>query len=165
MFLIVEDNKLLAKNINQILQLNNFDSEIVENAEQAETKIKTNNYKLIILDINLPGKNGFEFLQELRKNWNNTPVLILTSKNTTDDIVNWLEMWADDYMSKPFDMSEFIARINNILRRQCWIKTEKIEINEYKIYPDKEKIIKWKQEIWISSLEFKLLMYFIKNKW
>lgn len=165
MFLIVEDNKLLAKNINQILQLNNFDSEIVWSSEEAKEKLKNNNYNLIILDINLPGENGFEFLQKLRQTWNNTPVLILTSKNTTEDIVNGLELWADDYMSKPFDMSEFIARINSILRRQSWVKTDKIEINWYEIFPNEEKIMKGKQEIWISSLEFKLLMYFIKNKW
>jgi len=165
MFLIIEDNKLLAKNIFQILQLNNFNSEIVESAEQAEEKIKTNNYKLIILDINLPEKDGFEFLQDLRKKGNNIPVLILTSKNTTDDIVKGLEYGADDYMSKPFDMSEFIARINSILRRQVWVKTNKISINGFDIFPDKEKVMKWKQEIWISSLEFKLLMYFVKNKW
>jgi len=165
MFLIVEDNKLLAKNINQILKLNDFDAEIVESAEQAENIVKEKKISLIILDINLPWKSGFEFLQELRKKWDNTPVLILTSKNTTDDIVKWLEYGADDYMSKPFDMSEFIARINSILRRHNWIKTNKIEINEYKIYPNEEKIMKWKEEIWVSSLEFKLLMYFIKNKW
>ncbi len=165
MFLIVEDNKLLAKNIYQILQLNNFDAEKVESSEQATEQIQINNYQLIILDINLPGKDGFEFLKDLRKKWDNTPVLILTSKNTTEDIVKWLEAWADDYMNKPFDMSEFIARINSILRRQTWIRTEKIEINEYEILPKEEKIMKGKQEIWISSLEFKLLMYFIKNKW
>ena len=165
MFLIVEDNKLLAKNINQILQLNNFDSEIVWSSEEAKEKLNNNNYNLIILDINLPWENGFEFLKDLRKDWDNTPVLILTSKNTTEDIVNGLELWADDYMSKPFDMSEFIARINSILRRQSWVKTDKIEINWYEIFPNEEKIIKGKQEIWISSLEFKLLMYFIKNKW
>ena len=165
MFLIVEDNKLLAKNIYQILQLNNFDAEKVESSEQATEQIQINNYQLIILDINLPGKDGFEFLKELRQKWDNTPVLILTSKNTTEDIVKWLEAWADDYMNKPFDMSEFIARINSILRRQSWVKTDKIEINWYEIFPNEEKIMKGKQEIWISSLEFKLLMYFIKNKW
>jgi len=165
MFLIVEDNKLLAKNIYQILQLNNFNSKIVESAEQAEEKILINSYNLIILDINLPWKNGFEFLQDIRKKWNNIPILILTSKNTTDDIVKGLEYGADDYMSKPFDMSEFIARINSILRRQVWVKTDKISINWFDILPNEEKVIKWKQEIWISSLEFKLLMYFIKNKW
>jgi len=165
MFLIIEDNKLLAKNIYQILKLNDFDSEIVESAEQAENYLKLKKYDLIVLDINLPWKNGFEFLEELRKSGNNTPIMILTSKNTTEDIVTGLEYGADDYMSKPFDMSEFIARINTILRRQTWIRTDKIIYNEYEIYPMEEKIMKWKQEIWISSLEFKLLMYFLKNKW
>jgi len=165
MFLIVEDNKILAKNIKNILELNWFESEIVESAEEAEKKIIKNKYDLIILDINLPWKSGIEFLKQLREKWNNIAILILTSKNTIEDKVNWLELWADDYITKPFDISEFIARIKVILRRQKWIKSEKIVINDFEIYPDEEKIFKNKAEIWVSSLEFKLLMYFIKNKW
>jgi DNA-binding response OmpR family regulator len=165
MILIVEDNKLLAKNIKTILEMNNFSAEIVESAENAENTLKEKNYKLIILDINLPWKNWFTFLKELRKKWNNIPVLILTSKNTIDDKVEWLELWADDYMTKPFDMTEFLARIKAILRRQSWIKTDLIKINDLEIYPDEEKVLKNKSQIWLSSLEFKLLMYFIKNKW
>ena len=165
MFLIVEDNKILAKNIKNILELNWFESEIVESAEEAEKKIIKNKYDLIILDINLPWKTGIDFLKQLREKWNNIAILILTSKNTIEDKVNWLELWADDYITKPFDISEFIARIKVILRRQKWIKSEKIVINEFEIYPDEEKIFKNKAEIWVSSLEFKLLMYFIKNKW
>lgn len=165
MFLIVEDNKILSKNIQKILQLNNLDGEIVESAEKAEEKLENNKYDLIILDINLPWKNGFDFLKELREKWNNIPILILTSKNTIDDKVIWLEYWADDYMTKPFDMSEFIARIQAILRRHKWIKTNKINLWEFTIYPNEEKIVKWWATIQISSLEFKLLMYFLNNKW
>lgn len=165
MFLIVEDNKILSKNIQKILQLNNLDGEIVESAEKAEEKLENNKYDLIILDINLPWKNGFVFLKELREKWNNIPILILTSKNTIDDKVIWLEYWADDYMTKPFDMSEFIARIQAILRRHKWIKTNKINLWEFTIYPNEEKIVKWWATIQISSLEFKLLMYFLNNKW
>lgn len=165
MFLIVEDNKILSKNIQKILQLNNLDGEIVESAEKAEEKLENNKYDLTILDINLPWKNGFDFLKELREKWNNIPILILTSKNTIDDKVIWLEYWADDYMTKPFDMSEFIARIQAILRRHNWIKTNKIILWEFTIYPNEEKVIKWWATIQISSLEFKLLMYFLNNKW
>ena len=165
MILIIEDNKLLAKNIKTILEINNFEWEIVDSAEEAEGKLNTHKYKLIILDINLPWKNWFEFLEELRKNGDNTPILVLTSKNTIDDKVEWLELWADDYMTKPFDMTEFIARIKAILRRQNGVKTDKIVLWELEIYPNEEKILKHGAQIGLSSLEFKLLMYFIKNKW
>jgi len=164
MILIVEDNEQLSKNIKTILDMNWFNSKIVYSAEDAEKEI-LNNYNLIILDINLPWKNGFEFLKKIRNKWNNISVLILTSKWTSEDKVEWLELWADDYITKPFDIPEFIARIKAILRRDTWIKSEKTSINWYDIYPNKEKVLKNWSEIWISSLEFKLLMYFLKNRW
>jgi DNA-binding response OmpR family regulator len=76
-----------------------------------------------------------------------------------------LELWADDYMNKPFDMTEFIARIKAILRRNNWFRSEKIILNGFEIYPDEEKVLKNWAQIGLSSLEFKLLMYFLKNKW
>jgi len=164
MILIVEDNEQLSKNIKTILDMNWFSSKIVYSAEDAE-KEKLNDYNLIILDINLPWKNGFEFLKQIRSKWNNISVLILTSKWTSEDKVEWLELWADDYITKPFDIPEFIARIKAILRRDTWIKAEKTSLNGYDIYPNQEKVLKNWAEIWISSLEFKLLMYFLKNRW
>ena len=164
MFLIIEDNELLAKNIKMILEMNWYKAQISNSAEEAEEEINSNNYKLIILDINLPWKNWFEFLEEIRKN-KNIPVLILTSKNLIEDKVKWLELWADDYLTKPFDITELLARIKAILRRYQWVSTNSIKIWEFEIFPDQEKVIKNWHQIWLSSLEFKLLMYFIKNKW
>lgn len=164
MILIIEDNKNLSKNIRTILDMNWFKSKIVDSAENSE-KDNLSNYNLIILDVNLPWKSWFEFLKQLRNNWNNIPILILTSKWTSEDKVEWLELGADDYITKPFDIPEFIARIKAILRRNRWIKSEKIILNWFEIYPAKEQVIKNWAQIWLSSLEFKLLMYFIKNKW
>jgi DNA-binding response OmpR family regulator len=163
MILLVEDNELLANNIKTILDMNNFETKIVNSAEEAE-KENLSKYDMIILDINLPWKNGFEFLKQLRENNQNIPVLILTSKNTSEDKVEWLELGADDYITKPFDIPEFIARIKAILRRNLGVKTNKILLNWFEIYPDQEKVLKNGAQIWLSSLEFKLLMYFIKNK-
>jgi len=164
MFLIVEDNELLAKNIKMILEMNQYKADIAYNTTQAEEKLTKNKYNLIILDINLPDKNWFELLKELRKN-NNSPVLILTSKNLIEDKVKWLELWADDYLTKPFDISELLARIKAILRRYNWVSNNLIKIKDLEIYPDQEKVIKNWHTIWLSSLEFKLLMYFIQNRW
>ena len=164
MFLIVEDNELLAKNIKMILEMNQYKAKIVSSAEEAEEEINSNNYRLLILDVNLPWKNGFDFLKEIRER-KNMPILMLTSKNLVEDKVKWLELWADDYLTKPFDISELLARIKALLRRYQWISTNIINIGELEIYPDQEKIIKNWHQIWLSSLEFKLLMYFIKNKW
>jgi len=164
MILIVEDNKILSKNIKTILEMNWFNSKIASSAEEAE-KENLNGYSLIILDINLPWKNWFELLKQLRNNGNNIPILILTSKWTSEDKVEWLELWADDYITKPFDIPEFIARIKAILRRNNWIKSKKIILNWYEIYPEQKKVLKNWWEIGLSSLEFNLLMYFLKNRW
>jgi DNA-binding response OmpR family regulator len=103
-------------------------------------------------------------LEELRKE-SNIPVFILTSKSLIEDKVKWLELGADDYITKPFDITEFLARIKAILRRYNKLNTNIIKIWDLEIYPDQEKVIKNWAEIWLSSLEFRLLMYFIRNRW
>ncbi len=166
MFLVIEDNPILWKNLVKLLQLNWFDAELSTTSNEAIQKLKNWNYEFIILDINLPDESWFDLLKKLREEWNNIPILILTSRNTIDDKVKWLELGADDYMTKPFDMSEFIARIKAILRRQNWIKSEEIILNNWiKILPSQQKVIKNWSEIWLSDLEFRLLMYLLKNKW
>ena len=164
MILIVEDDKIMWKNLKLILDLNWYESIVVDSAEKAEDLLETKKFDLIVLDINLPWKNWFEFIKQLRQQWNLTPVLILTSRSQKQDVILWLEIWADDYLTKPFDMEEFIARIKAILRRTQNYLWEKIVINWYEIYPDQQKVIKDWAEIWLSALEFRLLMYFIKNR-
>jgi DNA-binding response OmpR family regulator len=164
MILIAEDDKIMWKNLKLILDLNWYESIVVDSAEKAENLLESKRFDLIVLDINLPWKNWFEFLKQLRQQWNLTPVLILTSRSQKQDVILWLEIWADDYLTKPFDMEEFIARIKAILRRTQNYLWEKIVINWYEIYPEEQKVIKDWAEIWLSALEFRLLMYFIKNR-
>lgn len=166
MILLVEDNKKLNENIKEILS-KFYEVESVFAAEDAEEEIywKNKNFDLIILDINLSWKNWFEFLKELRGKWYLLPVLILTSKNTTEDKIEWLEIWADDYLSKPFDLWELLARINALLRR-WWVKEyEKISIWWYEFYPQEKKVMKDWWTIWLSVKEFNILYKLIKNKW
>ena len=165
MILIIEDDKIMAKNIGLILQMNWYKSLSVPSAEEAKKLLKTSNFDLIILDINLPWKDWFEFLKEIREDGINIPVLILTSRNLKNDVIYWLEIGADDYLTKPFDLEELLARIKSILRRYKNIYWKKIVINWYEIYPDQQKVIKNWAEIWLSALEFRLLMFFIQNKW
>ncbi len=165
MILIIEDDKIMAKNIGLILQMNWYKSLSVPSAEEAKKLLKTSNFDLIILDINLPWKDWFEFLKEIREDGINIPVLILTSRNLKNDVIYWLEIGADDYLTKPFDLEELLARIKSILRRYKNIYWKKIVINWYEIYPDQQKVIKNWAEIWLSALEFRLLMFFIQNRW
>jgi len=115
--LIVEDNTTISKNLKRYLELKNFIAEIADSAEIADKILDNENFNLILLDIGLPWKNGKDFLEYLRKKWNNTPIIFLTSRDSDEDMIEGLELWADDYIPKPFDYEIVIARINSVLRR------------------------------------------------
>ena len=162
--LIVEDNNTISKNLSRYLSLKNIDSQIADSAEIAEQMLIEEKFDIMLLDIWLPGISGKEFLEKLKSEWNNIPIIFLTSRDTDDDMIAWLELWADDYISKPFDYEIVIARINSVLRRyNKETNTEKVW--KYIINFDKEDIMdsqSW-YKIFLSHLEFKFLSFFSKK--
>ncbi len=164
--LIIEDNITISKNLNRYLTLKDIDSEVAWSAEEWEDILKEWNFDLILLDIWLPWMNGRELLEKLRKQWNNIPIIFLTSRDTDDDIIEGLWLGADDYVSKPFDYEILIARVQSVLRR-TQKKINAMTIWEYILNYDKEEISNAKtgQKIFLSNLEFKLLSYLSKNRW
>ena len=165
--LIVEDNKTISKNLKRYLELKNIKSEVFESWEEAMKTLESkNDFDLVLLDIWLPWINWDEVLKNLRKNWINIPIIFLTSRDTDEDVIFGLELWADDYIPKPFDYEIVIARINSVLRRYHK-KTNSEIIWEYIINFDKEEIISFdnKNKIFLSNLEFRLLAFLVKNKW
>ncbi len=163
--LIIEDNKILNDNIAKYLEINNIDSIQLFNGENILYELTKNNFDAIILDIWLPNKNWFEVCDEIRWKWITTPILILTARNKTKDKIHWLNIWADDYLTKPFDYEELIARLKSIIRRDYQIKSNIIKIQDIKINIDTNEIQKWWKQIKLSKLEFNLLKYLINNKW
>ncbi len=163
--LIIEDNSILSKNIWKFLDIKWFKSDISSSAELALEKMKKERYLLIILDINLPWMDWLDFLSQIRKNDDNVPILILTSRSSNEDVVKWLNLWADDYISKPFDYDIFLARINAVLRKNSMNKSELIEIGNIKVDLTKKKVFAGSNEIVLSSLEFELLKFLLRNKW
>jgi DNA-binding response OmpR family regulator len=162
--LIIEDNPILSKNMMKFFDLKWFKSEISSSAEFALNKISTENYTLILLDLNLPWMDWLEFLGKIRQN-SNIPIIILTSRATNEDMIKWLNIWADDYISKPFDYEVLLARIQAVLRKNALNKNEIIKIWDLEIDLIKRKIINKKKEIILSSLEFDLLNFMIRNRW
>jgi len=164
--LITEDNSTISKNLARYLELKNFEAKVANSAEIADDFLKKDNFDLILLDIWLPWISGIEFMQKLKKEWNNTPIIFLTSRDTDEDIVNWLDLWADDYIPKPFDYEIVIARINSVLRRYKKKSNSEI-VWDYIINFDKEEILNPdnKSKIFLSNLEFKLLSFLVKNRW
>ena len=117
--LIIEDEKALAEAIFETLKKENYDVNICRDGETGEYEALTGIYDLILLDIMLPEKNGFDILKTLKEEKINTPVIILTAKSEINDKLNGLENGADDYITKPFHMRELVARIKVILKRNA----------------------------------------------
>jgi len=176
--LIIEDNQALARNIWRFFEIEWIKSEISYNWKEWLTNALMNFFDLIILDINLPEMNWIDVCKELRKKWNNTAVLMLTSRSQDDDIIKWLNVWADDYLAKPFDLDVLLARTRALTRRNLKNKSNQIKIkflekNEkdieieinIEINLEKREVLKNWKSIKFSSLEFDLLTFFAQNKW
>lgn len=123
--LIADDEKELSRAVGMILEYNNYEVDIVENGKQAVEKANENMYDVIILDVMMPIMDGIQALKEIRKNNIKTPILLLTAKSQIDDKVEGLDSGANDYLTKPFDKKELLARLRALTR----IKEEKEEKN------------------------------------
>lgn len=163
--LIIEDEFSLADAISEILKKENFMVEIKTNGNDGEDEALTNSYDLIILDIMLPYKNGFEILKDLRNEKIETPVIMLTAKSEIDDKLNGLEHGADDYITKPFYMKELVVRIKNLLKRSNNINNYDIlTYGDLKLDLKNAKLISNDKEVQISIKELNLIeMLIISN--
>jgi two-component system OmpR family response regulator len=115
--LIVEDDVVLAAALTRALTQAAYAVDCVDNGEDADRALGSDAYDLVLLDIGLPGRDGLSVLQRLRQRKSRMPVLLLTARDTLDDRVAGLDMGADDYMTKPFDLPEFEARVRALIRR------------------------------------------------
>lgn len=124
--LIVEDEKHLAEGLRFNLEAEGFQVEIVGDGETAEARLLKSpaDYKAVILDIMLPGKDGFEVAAELRKAGQFVPILILTARSRPDDVLKGFEAGADDYLPKPFELQILLARLKGLLRRRDWFEMQ-----------------------------------------
>ena len=163
--LIIEDEYSLGDAIAETLKKENFTVEIEADGEEGENKALTNVYDLILLDVMLPSKNGFEILKELRKEKNQTPIIMLTAKSEIYDKLNGLENGADDYITKPFHMKELVARVKVVLKRKVDIEnTDILEYEDLKLDIRTGKMKSQNNEIVINGKELDLLEILLLNK-
>ncbi|VIF74622.1 two-component response regulator [Clostridioides difficile] len=162
--LIVEDNKILLEIVAEELR-KHFETEKCEDGEEALYLVNQNIYDLVILDLMLPNINGFDILKKMRVNNIDTPVLILTAKETLDDKVEAFTIGANDYLTKPFYMEELVARVYAILRTNGKIK-ERNGLEFKSLYLDtlEKRVYIEKEEIKLQNKQFNLLEYFVLNK-
>jgi heavy metal response regulator len=162
--LLVEDEKKVASFIKRGLEEEHFIVDVAYDGESGEFMALTSEYDLIILDILLPKKNGFEVLKSLRANGIQTPILILTAKGSIDDKVEGLNSGADDYLTKPFAFAELIARIRSLLRRTSSEKSNIIKVADLELDTVKHIAKRGEKIIELTAREYSLLEYFMRNK-
>jgi DNA-binding response OmpR family regulator len=164
--LIIEDNEILSRNLVRFLSLKDIQSDLSFDWKDWLYKASVNFYDVIILDINLPIMDWLEVCKNLREKWKEVPIIMLTSRSSKEDIVEWLDLGADDYLSKPFDYDELIARIKTLTRRNLKNKSNtKILVWEYIIDVQEVQVYKWKEKIKLSTLEYNLFKYLSQNVW
>jgi DNA-binding response OmpR family regulator len=115
--LVVEDDRMLSELVRRALVEEGYTVDVASDGEQAETLAFVNDYDAIVLDLVLPGRSGLQLLQQMRREGRLTPTLILTGRRTKHDVVRGLDVGADDYLTKPFDLDELKARVRALVRR------------------------------------------------
>lgn len=157
--LIVEDDLWIANSLKLYLENSEFEVTCLSNGIDAENQILSWDYDLIILDLNLPGKDGISICKAVRVH-SQIPIIMLTARSWEFDRVAWLEIGADDYVSKPFSPRELLARINTILRRISQNQKEGttlLRFEDIEIDVQKNQVFKQKKEIPFTKNEFEIL--------
>lgn len=162
--LVVEDEKALANNLKKGLSEEGYSIDVAYDGEEGGFMAETEPYDLIILDIMLPKVDGITVLRNLRKQKIKTPVLMLTAKDTVSDKIKGLDTGADDYITKPFDFEELLARVRALLRRKGEVKTAIITIGDLEIDTAGHQVRRGGKDIPLSAREYALLEYLAYNK-
>lgn len=162
--LVVEDNEELAQNILEYLQREGYVSELAVNYNDALEKLSCFAYDSVVLDIMLPDGNGLQLLEFIKSQKLKSGVLIVSAQNSLDDKISGLELGADDYLTKPFHLSELNARLKAIYRRKQFEGENEITFKEIKIYTDQMEVRVQDTVLDLTKKEYALLLYFLTNK-
>ena len=161
--LVVEDEVSLANAIQKILEQHGFMVDAVHDGPSALDYAEGLSYELIILDVMLPGLDGFGVVQKLRQKGIATPVLMLTARTTVRDKVTGLNSGADDYMTKPFDTEELLARVNALTRRTGQVVVEQLRFGDLSLDLKSAELICGAERVQLSRKEFEVLKLFLYN--
>lgn len=162
--LLVEDNEALGRGLYAGLSEAGYAVDWVKDGETAISAIFSEEYDVVTLDLGLPKKSGIEVLSEIRGREKDLPVLILTAKDTVNDKIRGLDNGADDYMVKPFDLHELIARLNAITRRSKGRASSKITYKDIVINLNSHSVTKSGKHIELSPRAFDILQTLMENK-
>ncbi|MDF2660103.1 MAG: chemotaxis protein CheY [Paenibacillus sp.] len=170
--LVVEDEPTLARLLSYNLSQEGYQTRVVDHGGEGLQTALQESFDLIILDIMLPGMNGFEVLAKLRQKGVKTPVIILTARNAEEEVVQGLKAGADDYITKPFGVAELLARVSAVMRRTGTEDTfaveepgtdKVIQVADLRIYPEKYEVVLNGEQIQLRPKEFEVLLYLVQR--
>lgn len=162
--LVVEDDQEIADNIQNHLKKEGFVAEIALDGEDGEFRAMEETFDVIILDINLPYKDGFEIIKSIRTADISTPVIMLTAYSDIEHRVTGLQLGADDYLPKPFSMDELTARVHALIRRSTKDPSPTIKVADLEIDPQAHTIKRGEIDIELPAKEFSVLEFLARNK-
>lgn len=162
--LIIEDEKALQESIVKYLEHQGFICEAVSNFLEGKEKVMQFVYDCIVIDIGLPYGSGLDIVKELKYMESKAGIIIISAKNALEDKLKGLDLGADDYLAKPFYLSELNSRINAILRRRNFEGSKVVTFNEIKLEADAQRVTVNGKPIVLTDKEYQLLEYFIANR-
>lgn len=169
--LVIEDEPTLSRLLSYNLSQEGYETKVVDHGGEGLQTALQQEFDLIMLDIMLPGMNGFEVLSKLRQKGNKTPVIVLTARNAEEEVVQGLKHGADDYITKPFGVAELLARVSAVLRRtvpeggahESQADEKVIAVGEMSIYPEKYEVVLNGESIPLRPKEFEVLLYLVQR--
>ena len=161
--LLTEDNFIVGKSIKQILENKKYLVDWVQDGESCETALCTTKFDIIILDINLPDISGIEIIKKIRAKKNYTPILVVSARNSTQNKIEGLDLGADDYLTKPFDYEELLARIKSLHRRNKGIAENILTFKNIELDVNQHVVKFQKKIVEVSPKEFAILKILLEN--
>jgi DNA-binding response OmpR family regulator len=161
--LVVDDDRRFCAVVKRGLLEETYAVDVAYDGEEGEYLAEVNPYDLIILDIMMPVKDGIEVCQELRARKVNTPILMLTAKDTVEDRVKGLDTGADDYLVKPFAFSELLARVRALLRREGMSKSPELRVGDIILNTLTRQVWRGRRPIELTTKEYVILEYFMRH--
>lgn len=161
--LVVEDERMIANALKKGLEQEKFVVDLALTGTEGYDLADSEEYDLIILDVMLPGVDGFVICQRLREEGNSVPILMLTAKSQIPDKVHGLEFGADDYLTKPFAFEELIARVRALLRRPKEFQSENLKVGDLILEPHTFEVTRSRKKVALSSKEFALLAFLMRH--
>ena len=159
--LVVEDDHKVASFIRKGLTEEGYIVDVATDGEEGSLKASVGEYDIIVLDVMLPERSGYELARELRREGSTTPVIMLTARDSTEDIVRGLDAGADDYLTKPFSFDELLARIRALLRREGVDRTQVLRYQDLEIDHRRHRARRGERDLDLTPKEFQLLEHFL----